>query len=57
LLQLATDREWKDKAWNEDPPARIPYVSPYKKKVQEEDNTNSERLNLVLRMLISRVFI
>lgn len=39
-LQLATDREWKDKAWVEDPPSRILYVSPYKKKVEVADNTN-----------------
>jgi len=52
LLQLATDREWKDKAWNEDPPVRVPYVSPYKKKVQEEDNTNSESQNWILKIII-----
>jgi len=42
MFQLATDRDWKDKAWVEDPPSRITYISPYKKKIKEADHTNSE---------------
>ncbi|XP_059474027.1 axotactin isoform X2 [Neocloeon triangulifer] len=41
VSMLATDREWKDKAWVEDPPSRIAYNTPYKTKVKEADNTNT----------------
>ncbi|KAF4522760.1 hypothetical protein B566_EDAN012350 [Ephemera danica] len=27
-VQLATERQWKDKTWVEDPPSRIPYKAP-----------------------------
>ncbi|XP_065333627.1 axotactin isoform X4 [Cloeon dipterum] len=41
VSMLATDREWKDKAWVEDPPSRIPYQITHKIKVKETDNTNT----------------